>query len=473
MARPRIQEVLKMTRVSVTMTEDQHRALHGHLFPGDGLEAVALLLCGRHAGRRHRLFVREVVRIAHDQCRRTVDRVSWSTELLPELLERADKKGMSIVKIHGHSAYRQFSEIDDVADGALFPSLYGWLGSEHPLGSMIMMADGGLMGRVCEPNGSFTPFESTAVVGNDIKISFASKIPDEVPEFGERIAQSFGKGTFELFRHMKIGVVGCSGTGSPVVEMLARNCTGALVLVDPDTVEERNLNRILNTSSEDARLRRPKVQALKRAIDSMGLGTQVEVFAKTTFERSVVEALADCDVLFGCMDSVDGRHLLNRLAAFYMIPYFDLGVKLEADGTGGIDQICGSVHYLKPGGSSLLSRHVYSSEQLRAAGLKRTDPTTYRDLLEEGYIKGVAEDRPAVIQLNMLIASFAVNELLARVHPYRLDQNSDFAIRRISLSHGIFETEPDGEACPSLTKHVGRGDVEPLLEWPELSREAA
>lgn len=461
-----------MTRVSVTMTEAQHSDLHRHLFPGDGLEAVALLLCGRRAGRRHRLFVREVIPIAHDQCRRTADRVTWSTELLPALLERADKKGMSVLKIHGHPDYRQFSEIDDVADNALFPSLYGWLGGEHPLGSMIMMADGDLIGRVCEPDGGFTPFESTAVVGDDIKISFAHP-SEEVPDFGERIAQSFGKGTFELLRHMKIGVVGCSGTGSPVIEMLARNCVGALVLVDPDTVEGRNLNRILNTSSEDARARRPKVEALKRAIDAMGLGTQVDVFAETIFERNVVEALADCDVLFGCMDSVDGRHLLNRLAAFYMIPYFDLGVKLEADGTGGVEQVCGSVHYLKPGGSSLLSRHVYSGEQLRAAGLKRTDPASYRNLLEEGYIKGVAEDRPAVIQLNMLIASFGVNELLARIHPYRLDPNSDFAVRRISLSHGIFETESDGEPCPSLTKHLGRGDVEPLLEWPELSREAA
>jgi hypothetical protein len=465
--------VLKMTRVSVTMTEEQHRALCGHLFPGDGLEAVALLLCGRRAGRRHRLLVREIIPIAHAECKRSADRVTWSTEFLPALLERADKRDLSVLKIHSHAAYRQFSKIDDVADSALFPSLYGWLGSDRPLGSMIMMSDGELIGRVCEPDGSFTPFESATVVGDDIKISFATEATADIPEYGERIAQSFGKGTFELLRRMKIGVVGCSGTGSPVIEMLARNCVGALVLVDPDTVEERNLNRILNTGSEDARVRRPKVEALKSAIERIGLGTQVEVFAKTIFERDVVEALADCDLLFGCMDSVDGRHLLNRLAAFYMIPYFDLGVKLEADGTGGVDQVCGSVHYLKPGGSSLLSRHVYSSEQLRAAGLKRTDPSAYRDLLEEGYIKGVAEDRPAVIQLNMLIASLAVNELLARIHPYRLDPNSDFAVRRISLSHSIFEAEPDGEPCPSLSKHVGRGDVEPLLEWPELSREAA
>jgi hypothetical protein len=310
--------------------------------------------------------------------------------------------------------------------------------------------------------------ERIAVVGDDVRF-FGDAAEEAVPEFGRRVAQSFGAGTFQALRALKVGVVGCSGTGSPVVEMLARNGVGTRVLVDPDRVEEKNLNRILNATMADAVAGRTKVAMLAGAIARMGLGTQVETFDRTLFDRDVVAALADCDILFGCMDSVDGRHLLNRLATFYMIPYFDLGVKLEADGAGGVDQVCGSVHYLKPGGSSLLSRHVYSSEQLRAAGLKRTDPDGYRDLLAEGYIKGVAEDRPAVIQLNMLIASLAVNELLARIHPYRLDPNSAFAVRRLSLSHDIFEAEGDGEPCLALARHVGRGDVEPMLDWPELS----
>jgi hypothetical protein len=179
--------------------------------------------------------------------------------------------------------------------------------------------------------------------------------------------------------------------------------------------------------------------------------------------------VASCDLVFGCMDSVDGRHLLNRLATFYQLPYFDLGVKLEADGSGGVDQVCGTVHYLKPGGGSLLSRHVYTLEEVRAAGLARSDPTAYRALRKEGYIKGVAEDRPAVIQLNSLIASLAVNELLARLHPYRLDPNRDYAIHRISLSHGIYEHLADDNVCPVLCRNVGRADVVPLLDMPELS----
>ena len=67
------------------------------------------------------------------------------------------------------------------------------------------------------------------------------------------------------------------------------------------------------------------------------------------------------------------------------------------------------------------------------------------------------------------MASVAVNELLARLHPYRIDSNAQYAVHRISLSHGIYEHDGDGEPCSIFAHHVGRGDVEPLLDWAELS----
>jgi hypothetical protein len=201
----------------------------------------------------------------------------------------------------------------------------------------------------------------------------------------------------------------------------------------------------------------------------MGLGTEVLPLARNLYDAEVVKIVAGCDVLFGCMDSIDGRHLLNRIATFYSIPYFDIGVKLEANGVGGIEQICGTVHYLQPDGSSLLSRRVYTLDQLHAAGLHRTNPDAYREQLKSKYIVGVQEDRPAVISVNMHIASLAVNEFLARLHAYRDDSNADFAIHRISLTQAQIYHESDGAPCPALSRHVGRGDTSPLLDMPELS----
>jgi hypothetical protein len=397
--------------------------------------------------------------------------VRWRTEeFLPPLLDEARQRGLALVKVHSHlGGTAGFSEWDDRADRDLFRSVYGWVDSDEPHGSTVMLPGGRMFGRVVSPEGDLRPFTAIKVAGDDLHFWPAGTDRSEVPEFGLRIAQAFGEGTYRLLRRLRAAVVGCSGTGSLVVEQLARNSVGGLVLVDPDRAERKNLNRIPQETMEDALRKTFKVDVLERAVAAMGLGTAVDPIPRDLFHPEAVRAVAACDVVFGCMDSVDGRHLLNRLCAFYVLPYFDLGVKLVADGRGGIEQVCGTVHYVQPGGSSLLSRHLYTLEQVRAAGMRREDPAGYAEQRKAGYIEGVDEDRPAVISVNMLVAALAVNEFLARIHPFRLEPNGEFAIHRISLSHGIYEHEPDGEPCSLMARYVGWGDYDPPLGQPELS----
>ena len=325
-----------------------------------------------------------------------------------------------------------------------------------------------MFGRAILPDGSFQPLDSIIVPGDDLHF-WIPPSGGVLPSFAQRHTQLFGSGTTRRLREMSIAVVGCSGTGSPVIEQLARLGVGRFVLVDPDRVEERNLNRILNATREDAYLKRLKVEVMARAIASMGFGTEVDIIPEDLATPRAVKAVAECDVVFGCMDGVEGRHLLNRLAAFYVLPYFDIGVKLEADGHGGVDEACGAVHYIRPDGSTLQNRKVYSSEQLKAAGLRRTDPKAYREQVKAGYIRGINEDRPAVISINMQMASTAVNEFLARLRPYRYDDNADSAVVRTSFIQGMNYREPEETSSESFAQHIGKGDVRPLLSMPELS----
>ena len=94
---------------------------------------------------------------------------------------------------------------------------------------------------------------------------------------------------------------------------------------------------------------------MARAIAAMGFGTELDIIADDLATPRAVKAVAECDVVFGCMDGVEGRHLLNRLAAYYVLPYFDVGMKLEADGQGGVNEACGAVHYVRPDGATLLT----------------------------------------------------------------------------------------------------------------------
>lgn len=458
-------------KAKLRMTQVQHELLESHLFPGDGLEAVAVALCGRRIGKNdHVLMVHRIVPIPYQDCKvRTPTRVTWSTEKLVPLLTEAANKDLAILKIHSHpGGFEAFSETDNESDSDLFNSIYGWTDSTSPHGSAIMLPGGRLFGRTIQANGSFSALESILIPGDDLSF-WTGRYGSQLPAFVQRHAQLFGAGTTQRLRHLSAAVIGCSGTGSPLIEQLARLGFGRLVLIDPDVVEIKNLNRIMNSSLEDAYLQRPKVQVLASAIARMGFGTEVEIITDSLFTAQAVEAVASCDVVFGCMDSVEGRHILNRLCSFYTLPYFDIGVKLKADGLGGIEEACGAVHYVKPDGSTLLDRHVYTFDQLRAEGLRRTDPEAYKEQLKAGYIHGVEEDRPAVISINTQMASMAVNELLARLHPYRLDPNAESAIVRVSFIDGTTYRQSEGPGGGLFAKVIGRGDTNPLLNMPELA----
>lgn len=458
-------------RVKLRLTQNDHAVLKKHLLPGDGLEAIAVALCGRRKSpSRHSLTVRSVLPIPYNDCKvRAPDRVTWSTQRLLPLLEEAAQRDLAILKIHSHpGGYPRFSPLDDEADSDLFNSVFGWTDSNYPHASAVMLPSGLIFGRAVLPDGSFQDLESILVPGDDIGF-WMPESGDRVPDFTQRHAQLFGSGTTRLLRGMSAAVIGCSGTGSPVIELLARLGIGRLVLVDPDRVEERNLNRILNATREDAQLRRFKVEVMARTIAAMGLETEVEAIPDDLATPRAIRAVAECDIVFGCMDGVEGRHLLNRLSAFYLLPYFDLGVKLEADGQGGIDGVAGAIHYVRPEGATLLDRKVYTLARLKAAGLRRTDPEAYRNQVQAGYIKGVDEDRPAVISINMQVASVAINEFLARLHPYRLDPNADSAIVRIGFMHGTEHRQAEPTVSGMFSAHIGKADVRPLLSMPELS----
>ena len=90
---------------------------------------------------------------------------------------------------------------------------------------------------------------------------------------------------------------------------------------------------------KDAFERAFKVDVAKRYVEGLSLGTRVSAIATDLATPSAVRAIAECDIVFGCMDGAEGRHLLNRIAAFYLLPYFDLGVRLDADGRGGVEQV--------------------------------------------------------------------------------------------------------------------------------------
>lgn len=458
--------------VALALSGDQHMHLQSFLFPGDGLEAVALLLCGRRDGdRRHRLTVREIHDVPYEYCEvRTASRVTWSPDYVDDILERAAAERLSVIKVHSHpNGYGAFSSVDEKSDRQLLPMIRGWVEGDLLHGSAVMLPGGQMFGRVLRGE-EFEPIDCISVAGNDLHFWYANAGSVEMPSFVASHAQAFDEGTIERLQRLSIGVVGASGTGSPTVEQLMRLGVGEIVNADDDTMEERNVNRILNSTMQDAKDGRYKVDVLADAIKRADLRTRVISIKENLWHPDTVRAIAQCDVIFGCVDTIDGRYLLNAISTYYNIPYFDVGIRLVADGTtGGVTEVCGTVNYIRPGRSSLISRGLFTMQEVAAAGLARNDPSAHDRQVKDGYIRGVQGRRPAVISVNMFGSSLAVNELLARLHPYREEPNSEHAGVTFSLASMEMFSDPEEGICPLLSASAGRGDRTPLLGLMELA----
>lgn len=437
-------------KVDFRITKNHFKMLKDHLHSGDGLEAVAFGLCGRlNTSERQFLLLNELYLLPYNECERDVDFVKWKTDSLEDVLIKASDNDFAIVKFHSHFLLNSdFSELDDESDSNFFESVFAWNDSELPHASLIMYPDGTFKGRIINEDLSFNVLNSTTIIGEDIVKHNYFKIDKDNSVYYEsmnRNKQAFGEKTIEILKNLKIGVVGCSGTGSPTIEQLVRLGVGELVLVDPDKGELANINRIYGLTIDDVKHSRLKVESIKKHIQNIGLETVVNAFPCLVQEsQDVINELATCDLIFGCVDSAEGRHYLNLISHYYLVPLIDIGVKLSADGIGGIDSINGNIHYVSPGLVSLLERKVYSSEKLVEDELKRNSQDEYEK--RKIYFDNVDVISPAVISINTLHSSLAVCDMLSRIHPYRFNDNKKYGATHVNLSDWDISYQEVGES---------------------------
>ncbi len=198
-------------KYSLSISGKHYEMLRRHLFPGDGNEAVAIALCGRHSYKgKTKLLVNEIVPIPYESCIvRKPDLINWRTETIIPYLEKAMRKGFGILKIHSHpTGYSNFSSIDDKSDTELFESIFGWMNDDLPHASAVMLPDGEIFGRVFQSDLTHQDLGKINVVGDDL-LFWINNTTFNKKEFELRTIQAFGEGTVRKLKQLKIAVIGC------------------------------------------------------------------------------------------------------------------------------------------------------------------------------------------------------------------------------------------------------------------------
>ena len=449
--------------VKLRMTGLQHAEIKKHVIAPDGNEAGSLLFCEPvFRDGETILLLKQIEHIPYDAClKRTPVFLSWPTEqfLMPQY-EHIENKQLSVIMLHSHpTGLDSFSATDDENDLKILPRLMACIEGKQPHGSAIMLPDGSIKGRIINKNNHFDPINMISICGDDLHFlgDFFSDAPS--PSYVSKTAQVFGSRTTNILQKLKIGIVGCSGTGSPASELLLRYHAGELVLIDFDEIEESNLNRMMASRTSDAKNKKLKVERTAEWIKETGLPTQVTAINDRIPSEATTKALSECDIIFGCVDNVAARHAINKIACAYLIPYFDLGVAIKGNvsKSGSIRHAVARCHYLQPDKPCLLDRGAYSSERLAEEGYRRDDPEFYKNLKELGYTHE-RNDIQAVMTLTMQAAILAVDDMMARIHGYRIEPNSQFDEQEHSFTHTSYEHKAHTGDNIALRHFIATGD---------------
>lgn len=294
--------------------------------------------------------------------------------------------------------------------------------------------------------------------------SFNAELFDPHPAF-ERNVRAFGTDIQRTLHDLRVGVVGCGGTGSAIAEQLVRLGVRDITLIDPDVVSESNVTRLYGSSLSD--IGKPKVDVVADHLRRIGPNLRCESIPIMLTVESAARKLISRDVVFGCTDDNAGRLVLSRLATYFLTPVIDCGVLLSSDDDDYLSGIDGRVTVLSPGQACLVCR---GRIDLARAGTELLTPEERRRLENEGYAPALGRVEPAVITFTTAVAATAVNELLERFIGYGVDPRpSEILLRFHDREISVNVMLPrERHYCHPDSGKLGLGLTQPFLEqaWP-------
>lgn len=199
------------------------------------------------------------------------------------------------------------------------------------------------------PAGSRTLTVSDAIIGRLASQFGLSKRAAELAALGAGLCPRRylkSSGTFGLdgqarLLGARVGVAGLGGLGGFIVEILCRAGVGELVLADPDTFSEDNLNRQL--LSTEGTVGQAKAHAAVERLAKVNSATAVEAHQCRGDRRSFARLFAGAAVVVDALDSLGARFDLQDAAT-------ELGVPMVH---GAIAGLSGQVTTVFPGDPGL------------------------------------------------------------------------------------------------------------------------
>ena len=349
--------------------------------------------------------------------------IAFETRPLRDFFRRCEEEALVFGFAHNHpTGFPDFSDTDDANELTLLEAISNRNGCGVSLVALLWTQDT-WKARV---RTGLAPREAISarhvlVTDRPMRVYLASDVVRK-DDAHARQAAAFGMPFVRTLQSLRVAVIGVGGTGSPTATLLARSGIGELILIDPDDLEQSNLNRVRGAARPD--VGKNKAVILERYILSLGLGTNVTALSSRVDTTEGVDALASSDIIFGCTDDQIGREVLNTTTYAYAQPYIDVGlggqVAQDAKGRPYLRYHHGRVSTILPEeGECLFCQGILTEQWIRREYALRESPKMDEAQARERYLEGGAEQAPGVGPFTSAIADFGVATLFDLLAPFR------------------------------------------------------
>lgn len=381
---------------------------------------------------------------------------------LRDVFRRCEDENLVFGFVHNHPlGPASFSITDDENELKLLTAIANRNGLHVSFVSMLW-ADDVWMARVrhAELPNKAIPVRHISVISDHIDLYDYSASSDKNAKIQARQASAFGGPFVDMLQSLRVGIVGCGGTGSPLATLIARAGIGELILIDGDELEFSNLNRVRGATTDD--VGENKARNLKKHIDRMGLSVNVATYAsEIDNDSAAVDALASCDVVFGCTDDFAGREIMNVALYVYAQIFIDLGLGgLISDHpeTGPrLRNHFGRISTVFPeSGQCLFCQKVIREDWINAQLAFRKNPDMSEEEAKERYLVGGNEQAPGIGPFTGGTADFALATLFNLIKPFRRYPSNIrkdmFIVDFVTMEIRSYATTMNPD-CPYCQKH--------------------
>lgn len=445
---------------SVAMTGTTNEALRKHLRRADGQEDVCFATYRTSTGAsRQTALIRDLV-LPQPGERYVHGNASFTGDFVLRAAGVAARTGEGLMLLHSHpggAGWQMLNSGDADAEGS-FTYLVHRITGLPLVGMTFSGTDGAWSARAWMPDGRAYPCQSVRVIDSRMTVTWNDELcPPPAPnETQVRTRSGWGDRVHADIVRLRVLVVGSGSVGLDIAIRLAATGIQHIAVMDFDTVEILNIDRLIGATTLDAKLYRAKVDVAKRLVESAATAHdfQVDALDLSICTPDAFRHALDFDVIFSCVDRPWPRAVLNMLAYADLIPVIDGGINIDAFPDGGMRNATWRSHVIRPG------RPCLSCNKQLDLGLV---PVDRQGLLDDPtYIAGMARSarptRENVASLSVSVTATMLAQfvsLVAGVGGRGEPGPLQHCLSWHTLEHLPYES---GEYC-TFERAVARGDT--------------